>query len=117
MQIMPKTGKKLYSTGPTGDSFETDLLYDPELNIELGIKYLNQLSREVGNDPAHILASYNAGPHVLKIWLKRFAHIKDPHMFIESIPYPETRNYVKRVLRNYGIYKALYRPQPSPENH
>ena len=108
MQIMPETGKNLYSSDPRDLPFDKELLFDPELNIQLGIKYISQLNQKFGNNGTHILISYNAGPHVLKKWLKRFSAIDDPDVFIESIPYPETRRYVKHVLRNHGVYKMLY---------
>ncbi len=108
MQIMPATGKKLYPKTKLKKPFETDALFDPDLNIRLGVKYVSQLNRRFDNNGMHILISYNAGPHVLKKWLKRFGHLSDQDVFIESIPYPETRRYVKHVLRNLGIYKALY---------
>ena len=108
MQIMPNTGKQLYRHENNGKPFETDSLFDPDLNIRLGIKYLSQLNKRFGKNGTHILISYNAGPHILKKWLKRFQDMNDPDVFIESIPYPETRRYVKHVMRNYGIYKALY---------
>ena len=108
MQIMPNTGKQLYRHENNGIPFETDSLFDPNLNIRLGIKYLSQLNKRFGKNGTHILISYNAGPHILKKWLKRFQDMNDPDVFIESIPYPETRRYVKHVMRNYGIYKALY---------
>ena len=108
MQIMPATGKKLYGSLKDQKPFDEKLLYEPDLNIKLGIKYLSQLNQRFGNNGTHILISYNAGPHVLKKWLKRFRAIDDPDVFIESIPYPETRRYVKHVLRNHGVYKLLY---------
>ncbi len=108
MQIMPATGKKLYSENKSQKPFETDVLFDPDLNIRLGVKYVSQLDKQFGKNKMHILISYNAGPRVLKKWLKRFGHLGDQDVFIESIPYPETRRYVKHVLRNMGIYKALY---------
>lgn len=108
MQIMPETGKRLYALDPSEIPFDKELLYDPDLNIQLGIKYLSQLNERFGNNGTHILISYNAGPHVLKKWLKRFRTIDDPDVFIESIPYPETRRYVKHVLRNHGVYRLLY---------
>jgi len=108
MQIMPSTGKKLYSKTKLKKPFEADILFEPDLNIQLGIKYVSQLNKRFGGDGTHILISYNAGPHVLKKWLKRFSHLNDLDVFIESIPYPETRRYVKHVLRNRSIYKALY---------
>ena len=108
MQIMPATGKKLYPKTKFKEPFETDALFDPDLNIRLGVKYISQLNKRFNRNGMHILISYNAGPHVLKKWLKRFGHISDQDVFIESIPYPETRRYVKHVLRNLGIYKTLY---------
>ncbi len=108
MQIMPETGKRLYGSDQYEQPYDEKLLYDPDLNIRLGIKYLSQLNKRFGNNGMHILISYNAGPHVLKKWLKRFSAIDDPDVFIESIPYPETRRYVKHVLRNHGVYKLLY---------
>jgi tRNA dimethylallyltransferase len=108
MQIMPETGKQLYSSDQYEIPFDKELLFEPDLNIQLGIKYLSQLNKRFGNNGIHILISYNAGPHVLQKWLKRFRAIDDPDVFIESIPYPETRRYVKHVLRNHGVYKLLY---------
>ena len=108
MQIMPATGKKLYPKSKLNKPFVSDALFEPDLNIRLGVKYVSQLDKRFGGNGTHILISYNAGPHVLKKWLKRFDNVNDLDVFIESIPYPETRRYVKHVLRNRGIYKALY---------
>tara|TARA_B100000686_G_scaffold226649_1_gene233946 strand:- start:1903 stop:5013 length:3111 start_codon:yes stop_codon:yes gene_type:complete len=108
MQIMPATGKKLYQKTKLKKPFKADVLFEPDLNIRMGIKYVSQLNKRFGKNGTHILISYNAGPHILKKWLKRFGHLNDLDVFIESIPYPETRRYVKHVLRNRGIYKALY---------
>ena len=110
MQIMPATGKKLYPKTKLKKPFEADVLFEPDLNIRLGVKYVSQLNKRFGGNGTHILISYNAGPHVLKKWLKRFGHLNDLDVFIESIPYPETRRYVKHVLRNRGIYNTLYSP-------
>ena len=108
MQIMPATGKKLYLKTKLKKPFEADVLFEPDLNIRMGVKYVSQLNKRFGKNGTHILISYNAGPHILKKWLKRFGHLNDLDVFIESIPYPETRRYVKHVLRNRGIYKTLY---------
>ncbi len=107
MQIMPETGKKVYDTSTKSQPFDADILFIPKTNIELGMKYLWQLHQRFGNNKTHILISYNAGPHVLQRWLKRFSSVKDPDEFIEYIPYPETQKYVKRVMRNQSIYKML----------
>jgi soluble lytic murein transglycosylase len=108
MQIMPKTGRSLHANSNMTEPFKTDILFDPGTNIQLGIQYIHQLKNRFKKNKTHVLISYNAGPHNLKKWLTRFKHINDPDVFIESIPYPETRKYVKKVLRNYGIYKTLY---------
>ena len=110
MQIMPATGKMLYPKTKLNKPFVSDALFEPDLNIRLGVKYVSQLDKRFGGNGTHILISYNAGPHVLKKWLKRFGNVNDLDVFIESIPYPETRRYVKHVLRNRGIYKTLYSP-------
>ena len=108
MQIMPKTGRALYANSKNKEHFTTEILFNPETNIQLGVQYIDQLNKRFKKNKTHILISYNAGPHNLKKWLKRFSRLDDPDVFIESIPYPETRKYVKKVLRNYGIYQFLY---------
>ncbi len=108
MQIMPETGRGLYANSKKSPPFNDTILFNPETNIQLGIQYIDQLNKRFNKNKTHILISYNAGPHNLKKWLKRFSHLQDPDVFIESIPYPETRKYVKKVLRNYGIYQSLY---------
>ena len=111
MQIMPKTGKELFTRTHPDQTFDKDVLFEPDINIRLGVRYLNDLNRKHKGNGVYILITYNAGPKVLKAWLKRFRNIKDKDVFVESIPYPETRGYVKHVYRNHGIYKNLY---PSP---
>ncbi|MEE9258806.1 MAG: lytic transglycosylase domain-containing protein, partial [Nitrospinaceae bacterium] len=111
MQIMPKTGKRLFERTHPDQPFHKDALFEPDLNIRLGVRYLNDLTRKLKGNGIHILITYNAGPKILKAWLRRFRGLKDMDVFIESIPYPETRGYVKHVMRNYGIYKNLY---PAP---
>ena len=108
MQIMPKTGKRLFEQTHPNQTFENDLLFEPDINIKLGVRYLNNLTRKHNGNGVYILITYNAGPKVLRAWLSRFRDIKDMDIFVESIPYPETRGYVKHVFRNHGIYKNLY---------
>ena len=111
MQIMPKTGKRLFEQTHPNQTFENDLLFEPDLNIQLGVRYLNNLNRKHKGNGIYILITYNAGPKVLRAWLSRFREIEDMDIFVESIPYPETRGYVKHVFRNHGIYKNLYPSQ------
>jgi tRNA dimethylallyltransferase len=108
MQIMPKTGKRLFARTHPNQTFDKNFLFEPDINIRLGVRYLKDLTRKLKGNGVHILITYNAGPKVLRAWLNRFRDIKDRDIFVESIPYPETRGYVKHVLRNHGIYKNIY---------
>ena len=108
MQIMPKTGKQLFEQTDPGQTFDKEILFEPDVNIRLGVRYLHDLNRKHKGNGVYILITYNAGPKVLRAWLNRFSSIKDMDVFVESIPYPETRGYVKHIFRNHGIYKSLY---------
>jgi soluble lytic murein transglycosylase len=55
-----------------------------------------------------VAAAYNAGPEAVSGWLGKNGNGKDRDVFVESIPYMETRGYVKKVLRNYAEYKRIY---------
>ena len=78
----------------------------PDLNLHLGAAHLAELLQRFGRVDASI-AAYNAGPVPVRRWLERPSAIDTDH-FIESIPYPETRGYVRSVLRNRELYRALY---------
>lgn len=85
-----------------------DVLFDPQTNIIFGVYYLNGLISEL-NNPLFAVASYNAGPMVVKTWINKFiTRNNDLDFFVEEIPYDETRNYVKRVFSNYWTYLKLY---------
>lgn len=77
-------------------------LYDPVYNIRYGSAYLDDVSGVVGKNWSYILASYNAGPHKVKNWID--PPMADIVLWIESIPYRETRGYVKSILENVVIY-------------
>ena len=111
MQIMPQTGRKLArSLGVR--PFERSLLFDPDVSIRLGSRFLGDQVRSFERGPAENLgtalglAAYNAGPRVTRSWLERFPY-EDADAFVERIPYKETRLYVKKVLKNYAIYRTL----------
>lgn len=102
MQIMPATAKEL-----KGSRVDNWYLYNAENNIELGTKYLRELlDKNKGN---HVLAtaSYNAGPHRIKRWLRNEKNMP-ADVWIETIPFKETRNYVKSVL----AYQEIYQHKP-----
>jgi soluble lytic murein transglycosylase len=111
MQIMPQTGRSIASQlGQNG--FKQRQLFDPSVSIRFGSFFLGEQLRAFSADPKPYLgyelglAAYNAGPHNARSWLKRFPY-DDPDVFIERIPYKETRLYIKKVLKNYTIYKTL----------
>lgn len=108
MQIMPATGREI-ARGLHFAPFHADSLLTPAVNLKFGISYLaGQLKRFEGN-MVHSLASYNGGGTNVRRWMKRFKGT-DPDMFVENIPFRETRKYVKIVLSNYRMYQYLWGP-------
>ena len=111
MQIMPHTGLNLARRLEV-KPFELRALFDPAVSIRFGSYFLGDQMRQFTTDAGADLgfelglAAYNAGPHNARRWLKTFPS-EDPDAFVERIPFKETRLYVKLVLRNYAIYKAL----------
>jgi soluble lytic murein transglycosylase len=87
------------------------LLFDPEYNLRVGAKELHRLLDSWKNQYIPAIASYNAGEKVVRAWMKKKFR-QDPLEFIEEIPYEETRNYVKLVLRNYTFYERLRSLEP-----
>ncbi len=105
MQVMPATGRLLYRR-ENGGKGRPDLR-DPAANVRLGALYLRDLLAQFQGDTAAAVAAYNAGPGRVRAW-QRAAGPAPPDEFLESIPIPETRAYVKRVLYFQGAYAALY---------
>ena len=105
MQIMPDVGRQLARSRGIRN-LDADRLYDPGLNIQLGTAHLRGLFR--GNrEVVQALAAYNAGESRLARWLRK-AGASDPELFTERIPYAETRDYVRSVVRNRAFYRLLY---------
>ena len=111
MQIMPKTGR-LLARKVGLRRFQSSSLFDPHISIRLGSRFLSDQVHHFSSGPTRDLgfelglAAYNAGPRAATAWTERFSY-EDPDTFVERIPYKETRKYVKLVLKNYAIYKAL----------
>ncbi len=80
------------------------VLTNPSVNIRYGSEYLLELTEELGRFWPYILSGYNAGPHRVKKWV---GDPIDAILWIESIPFKETRNYVKNILENRIIYGYL----------
>lgn len=106
MQLMPYTARALARELGLEPPSAEDLM-QPEINIRLGVNYMEDVFQTFDNNMIHAIASYNAGPVAIKNWRKRY-HDLDPDEFIENIPYEETKTYVKHVLNNFWVYKQLY---------
>jgi soluble lytic murein transglycosylase len=115
MQLMPSTASYVAGMLTTDIGRKPDL-YEPETNMTLGQHYVRYLLDQKGieNDLILTIAAYNAGPGNIESWRKRLSGVKDPVLFIESLPVGETRNFAKQVLTNYWIYqRRLGQPLPS----
>ncbi|MBR3456717.1 MAG: lytic transglycosylase domain-containing protein [Selenomonadaceae bacterium] len=107
MQIMPDTAK--WIAKQLGDKdYSVKKLHEPETNIRYGIWYLSELQKEFDHNPVLVLAAYNAGRGNVKSWMKK-NHWDMDFEDIDEIPFGETREYVRRVLKNREKYRELYR--------
>ena len=105
MQVMPATGRQM--AREERRRYTSRDLFDPNINIRYGTLYLNNVLKQFKGRIDYALAAYNAGPTRVKRWTNMDMSI-DPEIFIEEIPFDETRNYVKLVLRNEMLYRRLY---------
>ena len=105
MQIVPATGRRLaVSLGIR--RFTTSMLTNPEINIRMGTLYFSRLVQQFGGTH-YALASYNAGENRVVRWKAERPGL-DEDEFIDDIPFPETQNYVKRILGTAEDYRTLY---------
>lgn len=102
MQLMPATGRKVAKSISLPYSGVATLT-DPEANIRLGTSYLGEMAERFGGNPVLATAAYNAGPHRVDRWLPESGS-QDARIWIENIPFNETRTYVKRVLSAQAIF-------------
>ncbi len=109
MQLIPPTAKEVARRLGQGIPGK-EILKKPIVNVQLGIEYLSHLLVSFNQNMVYALAAYNAGPTKVRQWVALRSKMP-PLEFIESIPYTETRNYVKKILRNYAIYLTLYDDQ------
>ncbi|MBM4252227.1 MAG: tetratricopeptide repeat protein [Deltaproteobacteria bacterium] len=118
MQIMPQTAQlEMRQVG--SDYMGNDVkkavlaslsagngLLTPDVNLQIGVHHVRSLLDKYLS-PIYLLSAYNAGPAAAQRWITTLP-TRDPLVFVERIPYKETRGYVKLVLRNYFYYKRLY---------
>ncbi len=110
LQLLPKTAKAVASRH--GIAYSKDrLTQDAGYNATLGAHYLGEQIDAFGGSYILTFIAYNAGPNKVPEWIARYGDprgksIDDVVDWIERIPFPETRNYVQRVMENYQVYKA-----------
>ncbi|MEM6400818.1 MAG: transglycosylase SLT domain-containing protein [Cyanobacteria bacterium P01_D01_bin.116] len=110
MQVLPSTAE--WIAPQINVDYESTSLEDPNDNIMYGTWYLDSTHKQYQDSSLLAVASYNAGPGNVSKWLKTLP-IDDPDEFVEAIPFPETKNYVRQVLGNYWNYLRIYNPQTS----
>lgn len=108
LQVTPQTLRTLNSKYD---------LFEPSSNVNAGARLFGDLLKRVNGQIHLALAAYNAGPKRMSIWTERYP-AEDPILFIDLIPYKETREYVAAVLRNYYWYQKLNNAERTPSpNH
>jgi soluble lytic murein transglycosylase len=120
MQLMPDTARILEpktvpfpdDVGPStleedqGGASDAPVLFAPERNIALGVHFLSDLLVRFDGETVLAIAAYNAGPGAVARWTREI-RTDEIDEFVEEIPYPETRRYVKRVIRSYAEYQRV----------
>lgn len=105
MQVMPRTAEHTVKRNNIPGYVNSSQLLDPRTNITIGTSYLEEVYQMFGRNRILASAAYNAGPSRVNTWLGNSAGQVDAIAFVESIPFSETRGYVKNVL----AYDAFYR--------
>lgn len=106
MQLLQETAKERSKVVGEENITEADL-YEPEMNIKLGTSYYAYLLKYYNGNNVLALTAYNAGIGNVDNWIKN-GIIKSDGSDMENIPYKETNNYVRKILRDYQIYIKLY---------
>ena len=110
MQLMPATASEVVKENNLSkDGYD---LFDPATNIRLGGLYLSQMVERFNHNRALAAAAYNAGPHRVSEWLEQRPFI-EPDIWIETIPYHETRRYVQQVMAFMVVYDWRQQKKPA----
>ncbi|RLA65062.1 MAG: hypothetical protein DRQ88_02605 [Epsilonproteobacteria bacterium] len=102
MQLMPGTANHVAKK-----KIKKIKLHTPKINLELGISYLKKLLDKYDGNLIYTLAAYNAGEGRVRAWKGKYFTSDDPLIMVESIPFKETRKYVKLIYRNIFFYRYL----------
>ena len=105
MQLIRPTARSFAK--PVGLPFDIESLKTPRVNIALGCRVLSKLRRTFSSNRLLAIPGYNAGPGRPRRWVKERPHL-DFDVWVETIPFRETRRYTKRVLASQGVYALLY---------
>ena len=101
-----RTAVRIATAGGLGDVTRDDL-FDPAINVAVGAAEYSQKLALMNNSDILAIAAYNAGEQAVRQWMQRIPP-ENTDLFIEAIPYAETRLYVKTVTRNRNEYKRIY---------
>lgn len=110
MQLMPATARRVARRLETPIRLNSTQLREPELNITLGSAYLREVLEHLFHNPILATAAYNAGPHRVRKWLPDAPMAGD--LWVELVPFYETRKYLRRVLTYTAIYQARMGREP-----
>ena len=111
MQVMPATAHFVARKIGLSD-YRSHNVNDTNINIQLGTNYLNMVLKDLDGSQALATAAYNAGPGRPRAWRSTLTRPVEGAIFAETIPFTETRGYVKNVLSNATYYAALFEDKP-----
>lgn len=103
MQIMPRTAYNVAKEQKINYKNQEQLFLSTQ-NIQIGTAYLQQLSKRYNHHPILMAAAYNAGPSQVNYWLKNHPP-KQIDIWIDTLPWRETRNYIKNIIAFYAVYQ------------
>jgi soluble lytic murein transglycosylase len=108
LQLMPETARRTAARVGADALEDSEMLFAPATNIALGSAYLDYLAERFPSQVSAVIAGYNAGPAAVAGWRKGAAGALEDDVWVEDIPYAQTRSYVRRVLRSLHAYRAFY---------
>ncbi|MFW5966905.1 MAG: transglycosylase SLT domain-containing protein [Persicimonas sp.] len=112
LQLMEKTAQKVASDDGLGE-ISADDLFDPKINVRLGTGYIDELAGKLDDHPVLMIAGYNGGHSNVSRWLDERGD-EPLDLWVEDIPYGQTRKYTKRVLASYWTYAWMYGDERVP---
>lgn len=108
LQMIPPTTRR--AAAEIHLDYREELLFDPAYNIRIGGYYIGRLFRQYRGVLPRAIGSFNAGPGAMGRWVRQWG-TDETDVFVERIPFDETRNYIKRVVQNLARYRYLYGPR------